>query len=209
VATEPPSGPAAAKCSRRPISLIRASRKGRKVVLSGLVVKSLAGRRVAIYGNYGRGNRIGRSRRLGSAKSNSKGQFKVTVRGPARRIAKRARYRAKVGKRRSTVLKLFQQMATTSVKLSGGQITVRGKIKRSLVGRRNRVVVKRLLCGRYKRLGSARPKRNGRYVVKFKAPLQADVALYRAEARILERPHGKYVKRYARALGITLTDQTG
>lgn len=197
-------------CGRRPISLIRADRRGRKVVLRGLVVKSLAGKRVSLYGNYGRGKHTGHSRKLGSVKTNSKGQFKKTVRGPARRIAKHARYRAKVGKSKSAVLKLYQQLATTSVRQKGDTITVRGKVQRSLLGRRNKVTIQRLVCGHYKTLGSARPNRRGRFVVKFKAPLFASVALYRAKTRMLERPHGsKYVRRYARALGITLSDRTG
>jgi hypothetical protein len=42
-------------------------------------------------------------------------------------------------------------------------------------------------------------------VVRFKAPALGAAALYRAESKVLAKPHSKrYVKQFARAIGITL-----
>ena len=87
---------------------------------------------------------------------------------------------------------------------------VRGHVKRSLLGRRNPVVVKRLVCGRYRSVGSAKPDRKGHYVVRFTVPSNVGAALFRAETTVLNKPGSRrYVKQYARAIRIKLTDQTG
>ena len=107
-------------------------------------------------------------------------------------------------------LKLPQSLASTSVRKAGQTIEVRGAVKRALLGKRNAVVVKRLVCGRYQTVGSAKPSKRGAYVVRFKTPALGAAALYRAESRVLAKPHSKrYVKQFARAVGITLTGQTG
>lgn len=192
-----------ATCKRRNISLLQVSRSGRRVKVRGLVAPSLAGQKVTILGNYGR-------KRLATVTPASNGRFSARVKAPSRRIAHRARYRARVGKSTSAVLKLYQQLHTTSVKVSGKQVTVRGKVQRSLLGRRNRVVIKRLFCGHYKTVGSARPNRKGVYSVRFSVENVGEAALYRAETRVLRTASRRqYVKRYARAVGVRLTDETG
>ena len=129
-----------------------------------------------------------------------------------RRARPKARFQARVGSFRSTNLKLPQSLTSRSVQTQGGQIEVRGRVKRSLLGRRNPVVVKKLVCGRYRTVGSARPNRKGNYVVRFNAPALGTAAFYRAEARVLNKARGRgkhYVKQYARAISITVTGQTG
>jgi len=87
---------------------------------------------------------------------------------------------------------------------------VRGRVDKPVLGRRNAVVVKRVLCGQYQTVGQARPNRRGVYVVSFPAPDLAVAALYRAETRVLARPGSRrYVRQFARAVSITLTGQTG
>ena len=53
--------------------------------------------------------------------------------------------------------KLAQSLASSSVRRAGGQIELRGKVKRALLGKRNPVVVKRVVCGRYQTVGRAKP----------------------------------------------------
>jgi hypothetical protein len=107
-------------------------------------------------------------------------------------------------------LKLPQSLESTSIRAQGDTIELRGHLNRSLLGKRVPVVVKRLLCGQYQTVGKARPSRRGRYRVRFKAPGSAVAALYRAETRVLAKPGSKrYVKQFARAIGIVLTPQTG
>ena len=81
----------------------------------------------------------------------------------------------------------------------------------SLLGRkRGAVVVRRIVCGRYQIVGQAKPDRRGRYVVRFNAPGLSAAALYRAESRVRARPGARrLVKQFARALGLTLTGQSG
>ena len=195
-------------CVRRAISLVRADVRGRKVVLSGLVAPQLAGRPVTILANYAAN--AGRLNKLTTVTSNSAGQFTATIKRPSRKRFISARYRAQVNQFRSFPVKLPQSLSSKSAKPVGGQIEVRGKVKRSLLGKRNTVVIKRLVCGRYRKVGQAKPDRNGNYVVRFTVPQNVSVALFRAESFVLNKPHGRrYVKQYARAISITLTNQTG
>jgi hypothetical protein len=193
-------------CGRRAISLVRADTRGGRVVLKGLVGASLEGKKVTVRANYRRGGKVVSK----TVRADGSGRFTARVKRPSRRDFRRARYRAKAGSARSVALRLYQSLATRSVKQKGGKVVVRGKIRRALVGRRNRVVIRRLVCGHYRTVGSARPSRSGRYVVTFKVPNLGGVALYRAESRVLRRAGSRvYVKQYARAVSITLTDQTG
>jgi hypothetical protein len=199
-------------CVRRPISLVRADPKGRKVVLSGLVAPKYANKSVQILANYS--SKASKVFTLATVKAKSDGQFTATIKRPAGKRFIKARYRAKVDKFRSPVLKLPQSLVSRSVKQVGTQIEVRGRVKRSVVGKRNPVVIKRLVCGRYRSVGKARPDRKGNYVVRFTLPpataSTAKNALFRAESTVLNKPGSRrYVKQYARAISITLTNQTG
>ena len=197
-------------CGEREISLVRADVRGRKVVLSGLVSARMTGRSVTILANYGtaKGSAL---RKLATVRPNSAGEFTARVAKPPDRLFNKARFQAQVDSFRSVRLKLPQSLASSSVKLEGGQIVLRGKVKRALLGKRNPVVVRRLVCSSYQTVGSAKPDRAGNYVVRFDAPALATTAgLYRAESRVLARPGSKrYVRQYARAIGITLTGQPG
>lgn len=196
-------------CGRRQISLVRADAKGPEVVLSGLVAQRLAGRAVQIFANYGaRKARGARLARLATVKAGSDGQFTARVARPPTRLFNTSRFEARVGKSRSAALKLPQSLASSSVRKAGHEIEVRGAVKRSLLGKRNVVVVKRLVCGHYQTVGQVKPAKSGAYAVRFAAPRLATAALYRAQARVLAKPHAKrYVQQFARAIGITLTGQ--
>ena len=197
-------------CGEREISLVRADVRGRKVVLRGLVSARMTGRSVTILANYGtaKGSAL---RKLATVRPNSAGAFTARVAKPPARLFNKARFQAQVDSFRSVRLKLPQSLASSSVKLEAGKIVLRGKVERSLLGKRNPVVVRRLVCSSYQTVGSARPDRKGNYVVRFDAPALATTAgLYRAESRVLARPGSKrYVKQYARAIGITLAGPTG
>jgi hypothetical protein len=190
-------------CGRRQISLIRADAKGRKVVLNGLVASRFAGKTVTITANYGK-------KKLGTVRADSAGRFSARVKGPSRRLFNKARFTAKVDRFKSVSLKLPQSLASSSLRHVGNSIELRGKVKRSLLGKRNAVVVRRIVCGRYTTVGQAKPNRKGSYVVRFNAPGLSVAALYRAETKVLAKARSRrYVKQFARAIGITLTGQTG
>lgn len=196
-------------CGRRQISLVRADAKGAKVILAGLVARNLAGKPVQIFANYGSPKHRGRLTRFATVKSDARGQFTARVKRPPRRLFDTARLQARVGRSRSVALKLPQSLASTSVRKAGGRIELRGTVKRSLLGKRNVIVVKRLECGHYQTVGTAKPGATGSYVVRFAAPRLGDAALYRAQSQVLVRPRGKrYVTQFARAIGITLTGRS-
>jgi hypothetical protein len=196
-------------CGRRAISLVRADARGGKVVLRGLVSARMAGRSVTILANYkpAKGSAL---HKLATVKPNAAGQFTARVKRPPARLFNKARFQARVGSSRSVALKLPQSLASSSVRQQADTIVLRGKVKRSVLGKRHPVIVRRLVCGHYQRVGQAKPDRRGNYVVRFKAPALGAAALYRAETRVLARPGSKrYVRQFARAIGITLTGQTG
>ena len=200
-------------CQRRPISLVYAAPRGRSVVLSGLVSQSYAGRRVRILTNY-RGARGSAYRRATTVRANALGQYTARVRRPSRSQFIRARFRAQVSRFRSGALKLPQSLVSRSVRAVRGttptEVVVRGTVKRSVLGRRNPVTIKVLVCGRYRTVGRARPDRRGNYAVRFIAPRRAPVALYRAESMVLRKPGSRvYVRQYARAIQVILGPETG
>jgi hypothetical protein len=190
-------------CGQRTISLVRADVKGSKVVLSGLVASSLAGKKVDLSVRYlGHGSK---SQKLASVAPNADGQFQARVKKPPKSLFNDARYRAAVGSAKSVELKLPQSLASSSLKqVAGGMLELRGQVDRSLLGKGNPVVIKRILCGKYRTVGQAKPNKKGVYAVRFPSPASQGSALYRAETNVLARPGSKrYVKQFARAIGIT------
>ena len=207
VTFQPGAPPSPTLCVRREVSLVRADIVGRRVVLKGLVAPRFKGGRVTIRANY---KAVKGGKRTTTVTANSAGEFTARVRRPKRRFLRRARFRAQVESFRSPALKIPQSLRSTSAKVVGGQVEVRGRVKRTVLGRRNPVVVKRLHCGRYRTVGEARPNRRGDYVVRFAVPPGEEVAIFRAEALVRERRgSSRYIRQYARGISLTLTDQTG
>ena len=107
-------------------------------------------------------------------------------------------------------LKLPQSLASTSVKVSGGQVTLRGQVQRSLLGKRRPITIRRLVCGKLTKTATTRANRRGAYVARFKAPALATAALYRAESQVLKRPRSKrYARQFARAVVVLFQRPTG
>ncbi len=205
-----PSATAPAICGRRAISLVRADVRRKTVKLTGLVGSALFGKRVTIQTDP-KGARSSAFTTTTTVTASSTGAFTATVDRPKRSDFVSVRYRARSGGATSKSLKLPQRLTSRSVKSAKNTITVEGRVKKSVLGRRNNVIIRRLICGRYRRVGSARPDRDGNYTVTFPVTTSSDeVAFYRAEARVLRRRGSKvYVIQYARAIVIRTTGQTG
>jgi hypothetical protein len=196
-------------CGRRAISLVRADVKGTKIKLSGLVGSKLYGKKVTIQTNYGASSSAFTKAATVTA-SASAGTFTARVPRPSAKEFKTARYRAVSGSAKSPKLKLPQSLTSRSVKSAKGTITVKGHVKKSVLGTRRKVVIRRLACGRYRTVGSARPDADGNYTITFKATTLRGVSFYRAEAVVQVRPGAKkYAIQYARAIAIRTTAQTG
>ena len=197
-------------CGRRAISLVRADVKGNKVKLTGLVGAALYGKRVTIQTDP-KGARNSKFTKTGTVTaSKTTGSFTATVPRPKASQFISVRYRAVSGSAKSPSLKLPQRLTSRSVKSAKNTITVKGKVKKSVLGKRNKVLIRRLVCGRYRTVGSAKPDANGNYTVTFASTQIRGVAFYRAESKVLRKPGSKkYVIQYARAIAIRTTSQTG
>jgi hypothetical protein len=196
-------------CGRRSISLVRADRRGSKVKLTGLVGAALYGKSVTIQTDP-KGAKASAFTKTATVKASKTGAFTATVPAPDKADYATVRYRAKAGSSTSPALKLPQSLTSKSVKSAKGTITVTGKVKKSVLGKRNRVKIRRLVCGRYRTVGSAKPDADGSYRITFKATEIRGVSLYRAEGRVLRKAGSKkYVTQYARAISIKTTSQTG
>ena len=175
------------------------------MTLSGVVSPSLAGKKITLTSRFGR-----KSKRLATVSPKADGTFSASVPSPPRSQRIRIRYRASVSGANSVALKLPQTLATSSVRRAGGQIVVTGKVQRDRLGKRDPVQVRRILCGRTKLVGSAKPSPSGAYTIRFDAPSSGDFAFYRAEASVLAKPGSKrYVKQFARGVAIKLGNATG
>ena len=144
--------------------------------------------------------------KTGTVKASRTGSFTVNVPKPASDDVASVRYRAVIGSAKSPALKLPQSLTSRSVKSAKGTITVKGKVKLSVLGKRNKVKIRRLVCGRYRTVGSAKPDAKGNYTITFKGTAIRGVAFYRAESKVLRKPGSKvYVIQYARAIAIKTT----
>jgi len=209
--SNPPLRPSATPtiCGRRAISLVRADVRGRRIKLTGLVGAALYGKRVTIQTDP-KGARSSRFTRTTTVRASRTGNFTAFVKRPKRSDFVSVRYRAVSGSARSPKLKLPQSLTSRSVKSAKGTITVKGRVKNSVLGKRNRVKIRRLVCGRYRTVGTAKPDENGNYTVTFSSTQLRGVAFYRAESRVLRKRGSKvYVIQYARAIAIRTTSQTG
>lgn len=190
-------------CGRRAISLISATKVGKRVRLHGVVGKAQRSTKVEIY--------EGKRRIASVTPSAADGQFSASVKAPPRKRYARARYSARTGASRSVALKLPQSLESTSIRLAGATSTleIRGKVFGPKAKRPQPVIVRRILCGRYETVGQVRPSRNGSYRLRFAAP-DAAAGLYRAETRLPARKGSKRLKRaYARAVAISLDERSG
>lgn len=166
-------------CPAGELTLLNVRRVGRRVRVTGLAERTLAGAPVNIVEG---GVTVAR------AAIGPDGAFKVGVSLPATRGGRVLRYQAQLGALRSRNLRLRRRMITTAAGLQGGRIVFSGRVVN--VGRLRRSTLISMYarprgCGtRYVRIGRARLRRDGRFVVKA-APLSGvEVAVYRVTARL-------------------------
>ena len=193
-------------CGRREISLVRADVRGRAVVLSGPGVAP-AGRDARSPST--RATRGPASPPFGP---NAAGEFRAAVPRPSRAaIRAAARYEARV---RLVPLAAAEARPVAQLDLDrrprrADRDTRAGAGPRCSEGE-TRSWSSSSCAAATGGWPGRRPDRRGRYVARFDAPAGRPAALFRAESRVLARPGSRrYVKQYARAIGIDLTGQTG
>ncbi|MEA2138906.1 MAG: hypothetical protein QOG56_2056 [Solirubrobacteraceae bacterium] len=167
-------------CPFGEVTLVNVRRIGTRVLLTGLAQPTLAGAPVDIIegGVVITRTTIGRD-----------GAFSTRVRVPASRGGRVLRYQARLGALRSRNLRLRRRMVTTSARLRGGKIVFSGRV----VGVKLRTRPVAVLYARprgcgpsatYRRIGSARIGRDGRFSVRGKPLPGVAVAVYRVRAKL-------------------------
>lgn len=177
--SSPTTGSGLGDCPAGELTLVNVRRIGRRVRLTGLAERTLAGAPVSIV----EGGLV-----VARTVIASDGTFKVRAALPARRGGRVLRYQARIGVLRSRNLRLQRRMVTTSAGLSGGRVVIRGRVVNAGKPRRRAIVelvARERGCGKTeRRIGRARLRRDGRFTVSAR-PLQGvDVAVYRVRARL-------------------------
>jgi len=172
--------PTPSACPLGELTLVNVLRVGRRVRVTGLAERGLAGAPV----NIVEGGVV-----VARAMIRPDGGFKVGVSLPAKRGGRVLRYQAQLGALHSRNLRLKRRMITTSARLQGGKIVFSGRVVNAGRRLRGRIIVRlnarpRGCSTRYVRIGQARLRRDGRFVVKA-APLKGvELAVYRVSARL-------------------------
>jgi hypothetical protein len=181
----PPTGGSGIKlgdCPAGELTLLNVRQVGRRVLLTGLAERTLAGAPVDIL----EGGLV-----VAHTTIRSDGTIRLRVAVPRLRGGRVLRYQAKLGALHSRNVRLKRRMITTSAKLQRGRIVIKGRVTGA--PRRGTRPVVRLLarprgCGtRRTQIGSARLRRDGSFSVSGKPLAGVDVAVYQARTRLPAR----------------------
>lgn len=167
-------------CSRAPATLIDVYGDRGRTRIHGATERRFAGRDATIVLADG-------SRRVGRARIDAKGLFTTTVPLPpaAIRDGNRARYYAVVDGRRTPALKFARRTQVTGISARGRQVTLSGRV----VGPQGRtpqpvLVEQRTGCSRFRTVGRATPRPDGRFRVRVTVPAGVAATVYRARTRV-------------------------
>jgi hypothetical protein len=168
-------------CPVGELTLLNVRRVGRRVLLTGLAERTLAGAPV----NLVEGGLV-----IGRTTIGQDGAFAKRVALPQQRGGRVLRYQARLGALRSRNVRLRRRLITTSAKLQRGRIVIAGR----LVGARRgaqplvRLLARKRGCRtRATQIGRARLHRDGSFRVSG-APLPGvDVAVYQVRTRLRGR----------------------
>jgi hypothetical protein len=164
------------------LTLLNVRRVGRRVLLTGLAERTLAGAPVSIV----EGGVVVARTTIGAD-----GAFGTRVRVPPMRGGRVLRYQAKLGTLQSRNLRLKRRMVLRSARLRGGRIVLSGRI--SGAPRRGTRPLVRLLarprgCATQRvQVGRARLRRDGSFRVSGLPLPGVDVAVYQARAKLRGR----------------------
>ena len=171
-------------CPAGELTLLNVRRVGRRVLLTGLAERTLAGAPVTIVEGG-----VAVARTL----IRPDGTIRLRVAIPKLRGGRVLRYQARLGALHSRNVRLRRRMITTSAKLRNGRIVIAGRVvgapkrgSRPLV----RLFARPRGCGTHRtQIGRARLHRNSTFRVSGKPLAGVDVAVYQARVRL----HGKHV----------------
>ena len=174
---------AALQCTTRRLVLTDVYERNGRVRLEGAADRKLIGRTVNIHlvRPFGGGPRVARVtvRRDGS--------FTTTAKLPPRRVrgSNNTRYQARLGSERSLRLKLRRRMVVRSVRVSGGQVRISGRVSRPLAAPARTIEVRRRVsCKRWVLVKRIKPRRDGTWSTTVDAPPSQLAATYRFATKV-------------------------
>jgi hypothetical protein len=171
---------AALQCTTRRLVLTDVVSQNGRVVLTGAADKHYIGKTVRIFFPHQR-------KYVASAKVRKDGTFRTTAALPARKLrgTNLARYQARIGKERSLRLKLERRMAVRSVRVSGGNVRISGRVLRPLAApARTITITRRVSCTKSAVVARVKPNSKGEFSVTVKAPPKTQAAVYRLSTRV-------------------------
>jgi hypothetical protein len=171
----PPADPAL-QCGERPLVLKDARIRGGRVKLVGVAEPKFAGRTVRF--NLRRGGRI-----VARTKTRPDGTFSAAAPLPAKKLRDRARYQAKIGRRRSNALKLRRRITVRPLTLKHDKLRIRGRVSPPFTNPRASITLTRRVSCRYRIVKRFKPRDDGTFVVAAKAPKGGAGAVYRLKTR--------------------------
>ena len=170
----------ALECTLRRLVLIDVYEHAGRVQLLGAADRRYIGRRVRIR-FMADGKTVARPR------VRRDGTFRATAPLPDARIrwTNKARYEASIRKQRSMRLKLMRRMLVTEMSSRSGVVTIAGRVVQPLTEPVETVLVKRrVTCRRWKVVKRFKPRPDGSFRVRLKAPGEGEAAVYRMSTRV-------------------------
>jgi len=175
-------------CGSSKLTLTDVRLAGGRVRLAGAAAGDLVGKTITI-------KFIPTGKVVARAVVGKDGLFRATASAPsaALRRSSRARYQASSSTYRSSALKLVRRSSVTSLRASGGRITITGRIAKPIVAGQTVTISQLVSCGVYKRVASTKLRRDGTFSASFTRPAGVAGAIYRAATHVPTRPGGRPV----------------
>jgi hypothetical protein len=170
----------ALECTLRRLVLIDVYEQAGRVRLLGAADRRYVGRRVRI-------RFMADGRTVARPRVRRDGTFRATAPLPDARIrgTNRARYEASIRKQRSMRLKLMRRMVVSEMISRGGVVTIAGRVVQPLTDPVQTVLVKRrVTCRRWQVVKRFKPRTDGSFRVRLKAPGDGEAAVYRMTTRV-------------------------
>jgi pro-kumamolisin-like protein/IPT/TIG domain-containing protein len=189
----PRSGPGAAAllltCTGAKLAIVDVVESASRVDVSGAATLSLAGRRVRILVGTAKPGAGSRRREVGNAVVAASGLFSARVPLPSAALRRagvgEVRYAAELGSLASTAVPLSRRLTLDPPHVSGGRVTLVGRVAAPLASPVAPIVVRQSAsCAAGTQVASVHPQASGRFTVSLPEPPGVRAALYRLGTRV-------------------------
>jgi hypothetical protein len=170
----------ALQCTLRRLVLIDVYQQGNRVKLLGAADRRYVGRKVRI-------RFIATGKTVARPRVRRDGTFRATAPLPDAKVrpTNRARYIATIRNQESMKLKLQRRMIVSEMSARRGIVTIAGRVVGPFTSPMQKVLVKRrVTCRDWKVVKRFRPKPDGSFRIRLKAPKDGEAAVYRMTTRV-------------------------